>query len=234
MNTDQLQKALGLSFKDQGLLRQALTHPSYLNEHPYEVGGSNQRLEFLGDAFIGVVVAHELYRRHPHLDEGDLTEERSYLVRGQTLARVARHLGLGRYLLLGQGEAASGGRDRDSNLAAALEALAGALMLDRGQRAARRFVLWALQSDLNRVESTELLRDPKSRLQELAHREGRGDPRYEVTATEGPAHERLFTVQVMVDEKVVGTGRGRRRVDAEQQAALVALRHVFDTEFTGT
>lgn len=226
MDTTQLQETLGLSFREQRLLRQALTHPSYINEHPEEAGGSNQRLEFLGDAIIGLVVARELYRRHPELDEGALTELRAHLVRGQTLADVARRLGLGHHLLLGQGEAASGGRERDSNLAAALEALAGAVLVDRGYRAAQRFVLRALKPELAAVGPRRVLRDPKSQLQERMQREGRAAPHYEVVDAEGPAHQRRFTVQVLVDGRAAGAGRGRRKVDAERQAALDALRQM--------
>jgi len=229
MNTAQLQQALGLSFRELGLLRQALTHPSYVNEHPEEASGSNQRLEFLGDAFISLAVARELCRRHPQLDEGDLTELRSYVVRGQTLADVAQRLNLGHHLLLGQGEAASGGRDRDTNLAAVLEALVGAVLMDRGYRAAQRFVLRVLKPELAQVGPRRVPRDPKSQLQERMQREGRATPRYEVISAEGPAHQRCFTVQVVMEGKVAGTGQGRRKVDAERQAALDALKRMEDT-----
>lgn len=218
----QLETRLGVSFEDQGLLRQALMHPSYINEQPGG-GESNQRLEFLGDALLGMVVAQEVYRRHPQVDEGALTEFRSYVVRGRTLAVVARRLGLNELLLLGQGEAASGGRDRESNLAAVLEAVAGAVLLDRGYRTATRFVLRVLKSELDTVLSQGVTRDAKSLLQERVQRDGMGTPHYEVVATEGPAHRRWFTVAVTVGDVVVATGSGKRRVDAESQAAATAL-----------
>jgi len=218
----QLQKRLGVSFKDQGLLQLALMHPSYVNEQPGD-GGSNQRLEFLGDALLGMVVAQELYRRHPRVDEGELTEFRSYVVRGRTLAVVARRLGLNELLLLGQGEAASGGQDRESNLAAVLEAVAGAVLLDRGYRIATRFVLRILKAELGTVMSSGVTRDAKSLLQERVQRNGMRSPRYEVVTTEGPAHRRWFTVSVKVDDIVVATGSGRRRADAESEAAAAAL-----------
>ena len=224
MSITQIQQALGLSFRDQRLICQALTHPSYVNEHPDEAVGSNQRLEFLGDAFIGLAVAREVYRRHPQLDEGVLTELRSHVVRGQTLASVARRLKLGEHLLLGQGEADSGGRDRDSNLAAVLEALVGAVLVDQGYRAAQRFVLRVLKPELVLVGPRRVPRDPKSQLQERMQHDGRTAPRYEVMSTEGPAHRRLFTVRVVVDGKVVSTGEGGRKVDAERQAAVEALK----------
>ena len=226
MSVTHIQQTLGFSFRDQALLRQALTHPSYINEHPEGADGSNQRLEFLGDAFIGLVVARELYRRNPQLDEGVLTELRSHIVRGQTLAAVARRLELGQHLLLGQGETASGGRERDSNLAAALEALTGALLLDQGHRTAQRFLLRALKPELAQVGRRKGSKDPKSQLQEQMQRQGRAAPRYEVTGTEGPAHQRRFTVHVVVDGEVIGTGQGRRKVDAERQAALEVLKQM--------
>jgi ribonuclease-3 len=218
----QLQKRLGVSFKNQGLLQLALMHPSYANEQPGD-GGSNQRLEFLGDALLGMVVAQELYRRHPHVDEGELTEFRSHVVRGRTLAVVARRLGLNELLLLGQGEAASGGKDRESNLAAVLEAVVGAVLLDSGYRIATRFVLRVLKVELGAVMSHGVTRDAKSLLQERVQRDGMRSPRYEVIATEGPAHSRWFTVSVKVDDIVVATGSGRRRADAESEAAAAAL-----------
>ncbi|MDO8751210.1 MAG: ribonuclease III [Dehalococcoidia bacterium] len=222
----QLQDALGLSFGDEGLLRQALTHPSHVNEHPEEAGGSNQRLEFLGDAVIDLVVARELYERLPGLDEGDLTELRSQVVRGQVLARVARRLGLGQYLLLGQGEEGAGGSDRDSNLAAALEALVGAVFLDRGYGASQRLVSRILEPELAQVRAEGVSKDPKSELQERMQHDGRGTPSYQMVSAEGPPHQRRFTVQVVVDGQPLGTGQGPRRVDAERQAALQALKAV--------
>ncbi len=218
-----MRDVLGFSFREERLLHQALTHPSYVNEHPDEAGGSNQRLEFLGDAIIGLVVARELYRRHLELDEGPLTELRSHVVRGQALAGVARRLGLGQHLLLGQGEAASGGRERDSNLAAALEALAGAVLIDQGYRAAQRFILRVLKPEMAAVGPRRVPRDPKSQLQERLQREGRAAPQYEVMSVEGPAHQRRFTVQVVLDGRVEGTGWGRRKIEAERKAALDAL-----------
>ena len=229
MSITQLQQALGLSFSDPALLRLSMTHPSYMNEHPEEAGGSNQRLEFLGDAFIDLVVARDLYRRYPELDEGSLTELRSTVVRGQALAHVARRLNLGQHLLLGQGEAASGGRDRESNLAAVLEALVGAVLVAQGYRTARRFVLRVLKPDLAQLGPRGVPKDPKSQLQERMQRDGRSAPRYEVTSAEGPAHQRRFVVRVMVDGEVIGTGEGKRKVDAQRQAALDALTGVDDT-----
>lgn len=227
MDPARLQQNLGLAFRDQALLRLALTHPSYLNEHPEEPGGSNQRLEFLGDALIGLVVARVLYRRYPGLDEGQLTDLRSQVVNGQALAEAARRWSLGQWLLLGQGEAATGGRDRDSNLAAAMEALVGAVLLDRGYRAAQSLVFTALDLDLARVGTgSASSKDPKSQLQETVQRLGKEVPRYELVGQEGPPHHRIFKVQVVVDGQVLGTGEGGRKIEAERQAALHGLKQM--------
>jgi ribonuclease-3 len=223
-NTKRLQDSLGLSFGDQALLTQAFTHPSYTNEHPEDPVGSNQRLEFLGDAVIDLVVASHLYQHLPGLDEGDLTELRSQVVRGQVLARVARRLGLGQYMLLGQGEASVGGSDRDSNLAAALEALVGAVFLDRGYAASDRLVSGILKLELTQVSVEGISKDPKSRLQEQMQRDGKGIPSYQVVSVGGLAHQRSFKVQVTVSGQVLGTGQGPRTVDAERQAAAQALK----------
>ena len=221
-----LERDLGLSFKSRELLRQALTHGSYANEHPGESGGSNERMEFLGDALIDLVVAQELYHRYPELDEGRLTQLRSEVVRGETLAQAARRLGVGRHLLLGQGEASSGGEDRDSNLAGALEALVGAVLLDRGHRSARSCVLRILRPELRRIRREGASQDPKSRLQEMAHRQGLGSPKYKVLREEGLEQQRRFVVRVSVGGELTGEGKGRRKVDAEKAAAKAAMKRI--------
>jgi ribonuclease-3 len=223
MELDQLQRKLGVKFKQPHLLEVALTHPSYTNEHLNEGRESNQRMEFLGDACIGLTVATELYHRYPEVDEGLLTERRSRIVRGDALAGVARRLDLGRHLLLGQGELAGGGRDRLSNLAAALEAVAGALLLDGGYARAEKFVLRILNPELVAVDTEGDARDAKSLLQEKIQGERKLSASYQVIAIEGEAHSLRFTVHVMVDGQVLGTGQGNRKSEAEQQAAAAAL-----------
>lgn len=175
---EELEARLGLAFRDRRLLEQALVHPSYLNENPGFPLGSNERLEFLGDAVIGLVVGLELFQRQPHLSEGELTKLRSYLVRGETLARVAGGLKLGLYLALGRGEEATGGRRRRSNLAAALEALVGAIFLDQGYEVARGFVLRAMDGEIAEVLREGVPQDAKSRLQEVLQRMGNPPPHY--------------------------------------------------------
>ena len=200
-----------------------MTHPSYLNENPDAAQESNQRMEFLGDACIDLAVARDLYARYPKVDEGGLTERRSHIVRGDALAGVARRLDLGRHLLMGHGESASSGQDRDSNLAAALEAVVGALLLDSGYATTEKFILRILGPELTGIETEAATRDAKSLLQERLQRDGMPSPRYELVATEGEAHSLRFTVQVTVDGQVLGTGQGSRKSDAEQQAAAAAL-----------
>ena len=219
-----LEKRLGISFANSDLLSQALTHPSAVNEDPQDFSTSNQRLEFLGDSFIGFIVAQELYRRLPRMPEGELTELRSAIVRGETLARIARDLSLGSFLHMGQGEEGSGGRDRESNLAAALEAVVGALLLDRGSEAAYGITLELLQPELDSAIRDGVAKDPKSRLQELAQGMGKGSPIYRTVAESGPEHLRTFTIEAVVDGRVVGTGAGRRKVDGERVAAQEAIK----------
>ncbi len=219
-----LENGLGRSFKNKDLLRQALTHGSYVNELPGEGNGSNERMEFLGDALIDLVVAQELYHRYPDLDEGRLTQLRSDVVQGKTLAQVARRLGVSQHLLLGRGEASSGGYDRDSNLAGALEALVGARLLDRGYRSARASVLRILRPELRHISRVGVTQDPKSRLQELAHRQGLGPPTYEVLHEEGWEHQRCFAVRVSVGDELTAEGKGKRKGDAETAAAKAVLK----------
>ena len=218
-----LEKHLGISFADGGLLSLALTHPSAVNEDPLSFSSSNQRLEFLGDSFIDFVVAQELYHRLPQESEGELTELRSSIVRGETLARVARNLSLGSFLHMGQGEEGSGGRDRESNLAATLEAVVGALLLDQGADVAYGITLGLLRPELERTVQEGVAKDPKSRLQELAQGMGKGSPVYRTTAESGPEHLRVFTIEVVVAGQVMGTGSGHRKVDGERAAAQEGL-----------
>ena len=171
---EQLEERLGISFRDGALLAQALTHPSAVNEDPQAHSASNQRLEFLGDSFVDYVATRELYLRLPQMPEGRLTELRSSVVRGETLARVARGISLGSYLHVGQGEEGSGGRGRDSNLAAALEAMVGAILLDRGMEAAYAATLRLLQPELDRVIQEGAPQRPQVQApgSDAAHREG--------------------------------------------------------------
>jgi ribonuclease III len=223
MNLTNLQNALGVHFANAALLEQALTHRSYLNEHPGEGFEDYERLEFLGDAFLGWVIADELYRRRPTFTEGDLTRGRASLVRGATLADIARSFDAGAYITMGSGEEATGGRDRRATLAAIVEALIGAVLLDKGERDARNLVLRWLGPNLDAIDPTGAPRDAKSALQEAVQSIGLPLPVYEVIREEGQSHDKTFEVHVLVDGEVRGHGLGRRKVDAEQAAAAQAL-----------
>lgn len=222
----ELEKTLSLTFKRPELLRQALIHTSYLNENPGIGLGSNERLEFLGDAALGVVVAHELYSTYPDVDEGRLTELRAHLVRRDTLARAAARFALGEYLQLGRGEDAAGGSRRPTNLARAYEALVGAIFLDGGIARVRSFVKRSLKDEFRELRVQGMPYDPKSRLQELIQSRWQTTPSYKLLKTEGPDHARRFTVQVMVSGKPMGTGEGRSKQMAEKDAAQQALENI--------
>jgi len=218
-----LEADLPFKFRSQELLRQALVHTSYLNENPGIGVGSNERLEFLGDAALGVVVAQLLYNDYPDVDEGKLTELRAHLVRRDTLARAAAQLGLGDALQLGRGEDAAGGRKRPTNLARAYEALVGAVFLDGGFARVKRFVKHSLRDEFTALRQKGMPYDPKSRLQEVVQSRWQTTPSYRLVKSEGPDHARRFTVQVVVTGKPLGTGEGRSKQMAEKEAAQMAL-----------
>jgi ribonuclease-3 len=217
-----LARALGVSFKDSGLLQQAMYHRSYLNEAGESVE-SNERMEFLGDAVLGLIVSEKLYRDYPGLSEGHLSQLRAILVRWDALARVAGRIALGDYLVLGRGEEMSGGRSRPSNLAAALEALIGAAFLDSGMTGAKRLVLKLLKPDFEEIAAQGVTADSKSELQHVAQTRWHQIPEYRLLSSEGPDHAKLFTVEVLVGNQVVGQGQGRNKKQAELNAARQAL-----------
>jgi len=215
---------LGLPVGNLDLLEQALVHASYLHEHPGAAAGHNERLEFLGDAVVNLVVSEAVYARHPGDDEGLLSARRAAIVSTTGLARLAGRIGLGEELRLGEGEAQRGGRRRPSLLASAFEALAGALYLDLGFGPTRDWLLTLLEPDLAAVDLPgSVLKSPKSRLQEHTQRRSGARPVYRVVEATGPDHEKLFRVVVEVDGRVVGVGAGRSRRDAETAAAEAAL-----------
>ncbi len=217
-----LARALGIVFKDSALLQQAMYHRSYLNEAGESVE-SNERMEFLGDAVLGLIVSEKLYRDYPGLSEGHLSQLRAILVRWDALARVAGRIDLGDYLVLGRGEELSGGRERPSNLAAVLEALIGASFLDGGMAAAKKLVLKLLKPDFEEIAAQGVTADSKSELQHLAQTRWHEIPAYRLLSSEGPDHAKLFTVEVRVGNQVVGQGQGRNKKQAELNAARQAL-----------
>jgi ribonuclease-3 len=214
------EERLGHRFKRPDLLALALTHRSYANEQG--LPGNSERLEFLGDAVLGVLTAEWLFERHPELPEGELSKAKSVLVSERSLADHALSVGLGEALLLGVGEERSGGRQKPSLLADALEAVFGAVWLDGGVEAARQAVRRFLEG-AGAVPGAAKDGDAKTRLQELLQSRGRERPAYRVVAAEGPDHQKRFEVECVVQEKVLGRGGGRSKKAAEQQAAAAAL-----------
>lgn len=217
-----LESRLGVRFQHAGLLLTALTHPSYANEHPEDAPETNERLEFLGDAALGLVVAELLFARYPEEGEGRLTEWRAQLVMGPTLAGVARDLGVGEALLLGRGEASSGGHERDGNLERAYEALIGALLLDAGLPAVREFVERTLRGEIEALQQADAVLNAKGELQELLQGHA-SRPDYVTIAAEGPEHDRRFTVEVRIDGEPLGAASAASKQGAEKAAALLAL-----------
>ncbi|MSP79440.1 MAG: ribonuclease III [Dehalococcoidia bacterium] len=220
---DQLQQALDLTFRDKSLLALALVHGSYVNEHPTDGAESNERLEFLGDAVLDVIVGEAVYRRFPSAPEGQLTVMRAAVVRDECLARVAANLNIGALLMFGQGEEATGGRSRPSNLAAALESLIGAAFLDQGYDAARKMVLHLLAEEMSKLTTDHMPGDPKSELQGLTQQQGKPGPVYRLVREFGPEHAKEFEVQVIVGGEVLGAGHGHRKAEAEREAAQQAI-----------
>jgi len=218
-----LEARLGYEFRDPSLLDQALTHSSYVNEHPDPRLVPNERLEFLGDAVLSLIISEALWARHPEDPEGMLTSRRAAIVSARDLARIASRIDLGNHVLLGQGAERSGERHRGSVLASTFEAVIAAVYLDGGLEATRRVVLELCRPELEQPLAPIALKPPKSRLQELAYQRAGRPPSYRVLSVEGPAHERRYEVDVVLGGMVLGTGAGRSRRDAETQAAAAAL-----------
>jgi len=219
----EFQTRLGYAFRDEGLLRLALTHPSVAHEQgapePH-----NQRLEFLGDAVLQLVLTRELYEKFPAFDEGPLTKARAKLVNRRTLADHARILGLGAHMILSRGEEMHGGRERASALADTLEALLGAIFLDNGFEAAREFILREFSAAFGQVDTLPIIDNPKGELQELLQARSPEAPEYQVIATTGPDHDRMFECIVQHEGVELARGRGKSKKAAESDAALAALK----------
>ena len=222
----ELVERLGLQFDDPALLTEALVHSSYVNEHPEAGTDSNERLEFLGDAVLSLVMSEVLFKRHRDEPEGILTTRRAAIVSTRGLARIARRLEIGDALVLGQGAENSGERRRSSVLAGLFESVVAAIYLDQGLDAARDFILQAAAPELDAAVSVDALKAPKSRLQEHAFSTTGRAPAYRIVSSEGPDHDRHFVVEVAVDGTVIGTGEGRSRREAETHAAEAALEHL--------
>jgi ribonuclease-3 len=218
-----LQKILGVSFNQPGLLEQALVHSSFINENPNSDMNNNERLEFLGDAILDLIVADKLYRVFPDLTEGEMTKARATLVRRDTLANIANAIRLGDFLYMGKGEESSGGRSKMPNLAGALEAVIAAIYLDQGIETARDVVNRLLTEEWQKLMSQGVGVDYKSKLQELSQANYQTTPEYRLVSETGPDHDKVFKVEVIIDGKTIGSGTGKSKKLAETEAAKLAL-----------
>ena len=220
-----LEKNINVVFNNKTLLETAITHRSYLNEHR-KVKEHNERLEFLGDAVLELIVSDFLFKKFNDRAEGDLTSFRSALVRTDSLALTAKDLKLGEYILLSKGEEESGGREKDFLLANAFEAVLGAIYIDQGYEISKKFVEQFLLPKIDDIVEYRLDIDNKTRIQELAQSTYKSTPIYEVIKEVGPDHDKTFTVVVKIDDKIIGEGMGSSKQRAEEQAAKVGVEHI--------
>ena len=225
----ELEQALGLAFRDRGLLRKALTHRSYVNETGGMDTDAYERLEFLGDVVVRLIVSEELYHRLPDCDEGGLTRRWTALLSQRALAAVARRLNVAPYLRLGRGFESTGGRDSEAVLGDVMESLIAAVYLDAGAGAARGFVLATMSAEIGDACRPDWRADnPKAELQELLQAQGLPTPTYRVVSATGPAHQPQFTVEALVNGDRLGSGHGHSKNAAETEAARVALSALHD------
>jgi ribonuclease III len=216
-----IQQRIGHRFRNQELLERALTHKSYANEN--RVPAHNERLEFLGDAVLGLVISEYLMRTCPDSTEGDLSRLRAAVVSEPALASIAREIGLGSYLLLGKGEEQTGGRDKDSLLANTLEALIASIYLDAGTAAVETFVLGLFEEAIKRTCTSRSTLDYKTELQELCQERLKQLPEYRIASETGPDHQKQFEIELFIKGDVYGRGVGKNKKEAEQKAAKEAL-----------
>ncbi|MFC2044238.1 ribonuclease III [Chloroflexota bacterium] len=228
---DALERILGVSFNNISLLEQALIHSSYINENPSFTITSNERLEFLGDAILGLTVAAKLYQDFPYLNEGQMTKIRSALVQRDSLARISKAIGLGNYLYLGKGEEANGGRYKPINLAGAMEAVIAAISLDQGLTYAMDLTLRLLDVELQTTVSQDTTTDYKSALQELIQAREHQSPTYHLIKVVGPDHNQTFTIEARLADTVLGRGSGKSKKEAEYEAAFHAV-EILRASFT--
>lgn len=223
-NLISLQKNLNYKFRNEELLSLAMTHSSYANENKMGIVENNERLEFLGDAILNLVVSQYLYKKYPNHPEGELTKIRAKVVCESSLAYAAKKIEIGKYLLLGKGEEATGGRVRESILADAAEAIVGAIYMDSDFETTNTILLTNFESDIvHAVAKGDLFIDYKTELQEMIQKKGKSTMEYVVVKEEGPDHNKRFYIDVVVNNESIGTGRGRNKKDAEQMAAKEAL-----------
>lgn len=226
-NLSRLEDILQYTFTDKTLLEHALTHSSYAFEKKMSPLSNNERLEFLGDAVLQIVMSTHLYNTHPKMDEGDLSRLRAKVVCEDSLAYVSRILKTGPFLILGRGEEKMGGHDRDSILADSYEAILGAIYLDGGLDPARDFIFYSLVPHIDRISKSIEVSDYKTALQEEIQKTSKLPIKYLTIEETGPAHDKRFVVEVTHNNKTLGKGSGRSKKDAEQQAARAALTQKF-------
>lgn len=226
MNFSNLEKNLGFSFKNHELLKEALTHRSYLNEYKNQKIESNERLEFLGDAVLSFIVSSWLFEKFPNFPEGKLTSLRSGLVNTNALAKVGQELKIGDYLLLSHGEKEAGGQKNPTLLANTLEAIIGALFLDQKIEDVKIFIRNHFKKLLDEIISSGRLKDYKSLLQEKAQAKVGQSPTYKIIKEEGPEHNKIFTVNVLIEKQTLAQGVGKSKQKAEQEAAKKALENL--------
>lgn len=221
---NELLEKLGYKFRDESLLVNALTHSSYSSEHKMPYASNNERLEFIGDAYVDAAVGAEIFMIMKDAPEGVLSKNRADVVREESLADAARGIGLGDYIFMGKGEEATGGRNKDSILADCFEAVIGAIIIDGGYDAGRKVALDLLSEKINLAVAGKLRNDYKTMLQEkIQEKEHDLRIRYKTVSESGPDHNKTFTVEVVAGEKVIGRGQGKSKAKAEQEAAKDAL-----------
>ncbi len=221
-----LQKSIGYRFKSLDLLDQGLRHKSFVHENLQLNHTDNERLEFLGDAVLAIVISHVLMERHPECSEGKLSRLRSAIVNETQLAAVAREICLGDYLLLGKGEEMTGGRAKNSILAASLEALLASVYLDRGFKKAYQVISRLFAQPLEMSGEENFFQDFKTKLQEASQEKFKAAPRYVLAKEFGPDHDKIFGMKVLIQGKVVGVGAGKSKKEAEQKAAKKCLQKI--------
>jgi len=223
---DKIEKITGVKFKNQNTLKIALTHTSYANENGLPHSMSNERLEFLGDSILGFVIAEELFKRFPEHPEGSLAKAKAILASEEVLSRLSRNLEIGKFLFLGHGEELTGGRNRDSILADAFEAVVASIYLECGIDAVKKFINSMLEDKYEQAINEELIHDSKTKLQEITQRKYKVLPEYTIVEQYGPPHNLTFIVEVSINGKKLGRGSGKSKKEAEQRAAEEALRRL--------
>ncbi|MCT4565034.1 MAG: ribonuclease III [Maledivibacter sp.] len=226
METVTFEKLINYEFSNKALMNEALTHSSYANEKKYKKCKYNERLEFLGDSVLGVIISDYLFINYPDLPEGELTKTRAKIVCETTLSYCAKSINLGYYLLLGKGEDATGGRERQSLLADAFESVIGSIYLDGGIKSARKFILSSMKKVIDDALCGKIFIDYKTRLQELIQNDSNVKITYEIVSEKGPDHNKTFYTQVKKNNIILGHGKGKSKKESEQNAAKMALEDI--------